>query len=80
MYFLTILKLYIKVNLKHLNYFRKDNTFNDIMKTDSLDKETFVPPIYNFVSSSVNPLTWGEFSMLNKKYGCEVPSVKAVCT
>uniref|UniRef100_A0A2S2PQ81 Fatty acyl-CoA reductase 1 n=1 Tax=Schizaphis graminum TaxID=13262 RepID=A0A2S2PQ81_SCHGA len=56
----------------------KDNTFNDIVKVDSLDKETFVPPIYNFVSSSTNPLTWGEFSMLNKKYGYEVPSVKAI--
>ena len=50
------------------------------MKADNLENETLIdPPIYNFVSSSVNPLTWGEFSSLNKKYGCEVPSVKAVC-
>jgi len=50
------------------------------MNADNLENETLiVPPIYNFVSSSANPLTWGEFSTLNKKYGCEVPSVKAVC-
>lgn len=63
-----------------MNHFRKENNFKDLTKADDLDKETFVPPIYNFVSSSVNPVTWGEFSMLNKKYGYEVPSVKAVCS
>jgi len=50
------------------------------MKADNLENETSIdPPIYNFVSSSSNPLTWGEFSELNKTYGYEVPSVKAVC-
>ncbi|XP_025203933.1 fatty acyl-CoA reductase wat-like [Melanaphis sacchari] len=56
------------------NQWEKNNTIN----ADNLDQETFEPPIYNFVSSSVNPLTWGEFSMLNKKHGCKVPSVKAI--
>lgn len=43
-------------------------------KTD----KSFVPPIFNFVSSSSNPMTWGEFSQSNKKYGHQYPSTKSV--
>ncbi|CAI6349030.1 unnamed protein product [Macrosiphum euphorbiae] len=43
-----------------------------------LNKEQFVPPIYNVVSSSSNPLTWREFSGFNKNYGSHIPSVKAI--
>ncbi|CAI6352248.1 unnamed protein product [Macrosiphum euphorbiae] len=43
-----------------------------------LNKEQFVPPIYNVVSSSSNPLTWGEFSAFNKSHGSHAPSVKAI--
>ncbi|XP_022180348.1 fatty acyl-CoA reductase wat-like [Myzus persicae] len=59
------------------NQWNEHNTSNE-MKADNSEKETLIAPIYNFVSSSANPLTWGEFSKLNKKYGCEVPSVKAI--
>lgn len=61
-----------------MNYFRKEHKISNNILADKLEKEPFVPPIYNYVSSSVNPLTWGEFSSYNKKYGYEVPSVKAV--
>jgi len=59
-------------------YRKEHNNSNDVIKTDSLENETFIPPIYNFVSSSTNPLTWGEFSGLNKKHGDSVPTTKAV--
>jgi len=49
-----------------------------VVETDISDNRTYLPPIYNFVSSSVNPLSWGQFSSLNKKYGQEVPTVKAI--
>lgn len=60
------------------NQWKEHNNSNDVIKTDSLENETFTPPIYNFVSSSTNPLTWGEFSALNKKHGTSVPTTKAI--
>lgn len=50
-----------------------------MIEADNLEDEDYTPPIYNFVSSSTNPLSWGQFSTLNKKYGQYVPTVKAVC-
>lgn len=51
---------------------------NNNGKINSLDDKPFVPPIYNYVSSSANPLTWGEFSEYNHNYGHKVPSTKTV--
>jgi len=70
-----------KSKLKHtIKHFRKEHkNSNREVESDGLNnKEQFVPPIYNVVSSSSNPLTWGEFSKFNKNYGCHTPSVKAV--
>lgn len=59
--------------------FRKDhNNANDVVIDDNLENDSYVPPIYNFVSSSSNPLTWGEFMRFNKKHGYNVPTVKMV--
>jgi alcohol-forming fatty acyl-CoA reductase len=35
-------------------------------------------PIYNFVSSIDNPLTWGDFTKFNIKYGFEFPFTSAI--
>lgn len=35
-------------------------------------------PIYNFVSSVENPVTWGEFLTLNVIYGKKYPLMKSV--
>lgn len=35
-------------------------------------------PIYNYVSSVENPLTWGRFTHLNKKYGFDFPFTSAI--
>jgi len=69
-----------KIKLKHtIKHFRKDHkNSNREVVADGLNKEQFVPPIYNIVSSSSNALTWREFSALNQNYGCHIPSVKAV--
>lgn len=60
----------------YIRFYRIEH--NNANKSDNLARETFSPPIYNFVSSSINPLTWGEFSIFNKKHGHSVPSTKAV--
>lgn len=49
-----------------------------MIEADSSKDEDYTPPIYNFVSSSTNPITWGQYSKLNKKHGVNVPTVKAV--
>jgi len=66
--------------LKHsIKRFRKQyKNLNYEVEADGLNEEQYVPPIYNVVSSSSNPLTWGEFSHFNKTHGLHVPSVKAV--
>ncbi|XP_025409428.1 fatty acyl-CoA reductase wat-like [Sipha flava] len=60
------------------NQWKEHNNANDEVKDDGLENDSFVPPIYNYVSSSSNPLTWGEFMVYNKKYGYQKPSVKAI--
>jgi len=60
------------------NQWKEHNNANDVVKDDGLENDSFVPPIYNYVSSSSNPLTWGEFMVYNKKYGYQMPSVKAI--
>ncbi|XP_017783688.1 PREDICTED: putative fatty acyl-CoA reductase CG5065 [Nicrophorus vespilloides] len=35
-------------------------------------------PIYNFVQSRDNPITWQDFCTMNKKYGLHVPVMQAV--
>ncbi|XP_003243174.1 fatty acyl-CoA reductase wat isoform X1 [Acyrthosiphon pisum] len=60
------------------NQWKEHKNSNCEVEADGLNKEQFVPPIYNVVSSRSNPLTWGEFSVFNKKYGCHIPSVKAI--
>ncbi|XP_025194170.1 fatty acyl-CoA reductase wat-like [Melanaphis sacchari] len=54
------------------------NQWKNYKNSSDLNKEKFVPKIYNIVSSSSNPLTWGEFSFYNKKYGSRIPSIRAI--
>ncbi|CAG9794383.1 unnamed protein product [Diatraea saccharalis] len=35
-------------------------------------------PIYNFVSGAQNPIKWGQFIELNRRYGIDKPTTKAV--
>lgn len=42
------------------------------------EKEEEEIPIYNYISSVENPLTWGKFSEYNKKYGFEYPFSSAI--
>jgi hypothetical protein len=35
-------------------------------------------PVYNYVSSVQNPLTWGKFTDLNIQYGFEYPYSSAI--
>jgi len=51
---------------------------HSINQSNSLENDYFVSPIFNFVSSSSNPVTWDEFSTINKKYGYTIPSLKAI--
>ncbi|KAL5239952.1 hypothetical protein ACI65C_007362 [Semiaphis heraclei] len=60
------------------NRWKQHKNSNYEVEADGLNEEQYVPPIYNVVSSNSNPLTWGEFSVLNKKYGSQVPPVKAI--
>ncbi|XP_075988922.1 fatty acyl-CoA reductase wat-like [Anticarsia gemmatalis] len=36
------------------------------------------PPVYNYVSSEQNPLTWEKFMNYNEVYGFQVPTVQAI--
>jgi len=54
------------------------NQWQNHKNSNGLNKENFEPKIYNIVSSSSNPLTWGEFSSYNMKFGSNVPSIKAI--
>lgn len=40
--------------------------------------EPFEIPIYNYVSSVQNPLTWGRFTDLNIEYGFDYPFTSAI--
>ncbi|XP_052749017.1 fatty acyl-CoA reductase wat-like isoform X2 [Galleria mellonella] len=42
------------------------------------ENQTSDIPIYNFVSGAQNPCTWGTFVELNRKYGLDIPTIKAV--
>lgn len=42
------------------------------------ENQTSDIPIYNYVSGAQNPLTWKNFIDLNKKYGIDKPTTKAV--
>ena len=44
-------------------------------QTDTIEKNI---PIYNYVSSVENPLTWGRFTYLNCKYGFDFPFTSAI--
>ncbi|XP_063923805.1 fatty acyl-CoA reductase wat-like [Zophobas morio] len=46
-------------------------------KTNDKNADT---PIYNYVSSVENALTWGEYNTLNKLHGCNYPLQKAAWT
>jgi len=69
-----------KSKLKHtIKQFRKENkNSNCEVEADGLNEKQFVPPIYNIVSSNSNQVTWRDYSVYNRKYGRNVPSVKAV--
>ncbi|KOB68627.1 Uncharacterized protein OBRU01_16998 [Operophtera brumata] len=43
-----------------------------------LPTQTSHIPIYNFVSGAQNPISWGDFIDLNRKYGIDKPTTKAV--
>ncbi|XP_049883818.1 fatty acyl-CoA reductase wat-like [Pectinophora gossypiella] len=40
--------------------------------------QDLAPPIYNYVSSQQQPITWEKFMQYNETYGLEVPSVQAI--
>ncbi|CAH2988368.1 unnamed protein product [Chilo suppressalis] len=42
------------------------------------ENQTSDIPIYNFVSGAQNPIRWGKFIELNRQFGIEVPTTKAV--
>ncbi|XP_028039281.1 fatty acyl-CoA reductase wat-like [Bombyx mandarina] len=42
------------------------------------ENQTSHIPIYNYVSGAQNPIKWGEFIDLNRKYGIDKPTTKAV--
>ncbi|XP_050358279.1 fatty acyl-CoA reductase wat-like [Nymphalis io] len=42
------------------------------------ENQTSDIPVYNFVSGSQNPITWGQFIEYNRKYGLQTPTMKAV--
>lgn len=44
----------------------------------SYEKQTEEIPIYNYVSSVENPLTWGQFTEYNTNYGFEYPFSSAI--
>ncbi|XP_015367357.1 PREDICTED: putative fatty acyl-CoA reductase CG5065 [Diuraphis noxia] len=75
-YINTPLILY-DITLKWRNQKQHKNSNHEV-EADGLNEEQYVPPIYNVVSSSSNPLTWKEFSIYNKKYGLQSPSIKAI--
>ncbi|VVC29135.1 Hypothetical protein CINCED_3A018521 [Cinara cedri] len=56
----------------------KYNTANMKDKNDSTSEpKSFSPPIYNYVSSNTNRLTWREFSRYNQIHVQATPSVKS---
>lgn len=78
MYLLHIVHKLIKSNWHFIYYRDEHQQSNKMIEAKSLEEDTFTPPIYNFVSSSTNPLSWKEFTSLNIKYGQHIPTVKAV--
>lgn len=44
-------------------------------QTDKIESNI---PIYNYVSSVENPLNWGQFTLLNFKYGFDFPFTSAI--
>ncbi|VVC29133.1 Male sterility, NAD-binding,NAD(P)-binding domain,Fatty acyl-CoA reductase, C-terminal [Cinara cedri] len=45
---------------------------------DSMGNESFLPLIYNYVSSNMNRLTWAEFLKFNRTHAHDIPSAKAI--
>jgi hypothetical protein len=58
---------------------RSENKPAQYLKTDmrTTSKNEDIIPIYNYVSSTQNPITWGEFMRLNE-YGINYPSFKCM--
>lgn len=78
MYLIRIVHKLIKLYW-HFIYYRDEHKQSKTMiEAKCLEEDTFTPPIYNLVSSSTNPLSWGEFTSLNIKHGQHIPTVKAV--
>ena len=48
------------------------------VQQNSEDVEKPEIPIYNYVSSVQNPLTWGKFTDLNIEYGFDYPFSSAI--
>ncbi|KAL4711343.1 hypothetical protein ACJJTC_019184 [Scirpophaga incertulas] len=42
------------------------------------ENQTSEIPIYNFVSGAQNPIKWGQFIEMNRRYGIDKPTTKAV--
>ncbi|XP_050422291.1 fatty acyl-CoA reductase wat-like [Adelges cooleyi] len=47
-------------------------------EVESAGDKTFSTPIYNCVSTTTNPFTWGEFATFNQRHGLEVPSTQII--
>lgn len=54
------------------------NQWKNHKNANGSNKENYSPKIYNIVSSSSNPLTWGEFSSYNMTFGRRTPSIKSI--
>lgn len=44
----------------------------------TITEKPFDIPVYNYVSSVQNPLTWGRFTDLNIEYGFDYPFSSAI--
>ncbi|EFN79578.1 Fatty acyl-CoA reductase 1 [Harpegnathos saltator] len=57
---------------------KRKNTLLSIDNTDPNISETKRVPIYNYVSSTQNPVTWKTFMYLIEKHGLNIPPLNAI--
>jgi len=57
---------------------KEHNNSNNIIQSNCLSDEAFLPPIFNSISSNTNPLTWGEFSAISRTVSRNNPSSKLI--
>lgn len=60
------------------NFRKEHENINNKVNAEIIEDKPFLPPIYNFVSSTTNLITWGEFSRVNFKSSKGLYSKKSV--